>query len=178
MTDNRSSRWGRGPGRTNASRAELSAVLDSADLSERVRAAIAHALADPVAVTAYVNAVANRYATERERRTRPLLPPAAAFDPRRRWTLHLTYPANDLRDARDQAVTYAEGLTILRPELAASAALISRADAWNHIEPVFCGRVGPDDEVCMDVAGHPGFHRAAGLGGLCWGDGDDDGTGR
>ncbi|RGC67152.1 hypothetical protein C5N14_20360 [Micromonospora sp. MW-13] len=90
----------------------------------------------------------------------------------RRWTLHLTYLATDLREARDQAVVYTEGLTILRPELAASAALLSRADAWNHVEPVFCGRIGPDNEACMDVTGHPGFHSAAGIGGLCWGDGD------
>ncbi|WP_407938826.1 hypothetical protein [Micromonospora rubida] len=73
----------------------------------------------------------------------------------RRWTLHLNYLATDLREARDQAVVYAEGLTILRPELPASAALLSRADAWNHVEPVFCGRIGPDSEVCMDVTGHP-----------------------
>jgi hypothetical protein len=95
-----------------------------------------------------------------------------AYETPRRWTLHLTYLAKDVTEARDQAVLYAEGLAILRPELSPSAALLSRADAWNHIEPVFCGRVGPDNEVCMDVTGHPGFHSAAGIGGLCWGDGD------
>ncbi|MDG4775209.1 hypothetical protein [Solwaraspora sp. WMMD792] len=28
--------------------------------------------------------------------------------------------------------------------------------------------------MCAEVRYHPGFHRAAGLGGLCWGDGDGD----
>ncbi|WP_328344958.1 hypothetical protein [Micromonospora sp. NBC_00421] len=53
--------------------------------------------------------------------------------------------------------------------------LLFRADAWNHVEPVFCGRIGPDGEVRMDVTGHPGFHSAAGLGGPCWGEGDSSG---
>ncbi|MFV2086584.1 hypothetical protein [Micromonospora sp. LOL_021] len=54
------------------------------------------------------------------------------------------------------------------------APLLSRAEAWNFNEPLFCGVRGPDDEVCAEVRHHPGFHRAAGLGGLCDGDGDSD----
>ncbi|WP_432898762.1 hypothetical protein ACQP1S_22340 [Micromonospora matsumotoense] len=150
-------------------------MLDRADVSERVRAAIAHALAKPDALSSYADSLVTRYPTERERRSDRNGPPAGAYQLDRRWTLHLSYLAADLGEARDQAVVYTEGLTILRPELAANAALLSRADAWNHVEPVFCGRIGPDGEVCMDVTGHPGFHSAAGLGGLCWGEGDSSG---
>ncbi|GHJ06774.1 hypothetical protein TPA0907_11410 [Micromonospora humidisoli] len=154
---------------------DLAAILDGADVSERVRAAIAHALTTPDAVTSYDNSLVGRYATERERQAGRNRPPSSAYRLPRRWTLHLTYRAVDLREAREQAVVYTEGLTILRPELPASAALLSRADGWNHVEPVFCGRTGPDNEVCMDITGHPGFHSAAGIGGLCWGDGDSSG---
>ncbi|MEU8128736.1 hypothetical protein AB0B68_16095 [Micromonospora sp. NPDC049049] len=174
MTDNRSSRWEREPQQHNGFQDDLAAVLDGADVSERVRAAIAHALRKPDALSAYVTSLATRYTTERERRSGRNGPPAGGFRMPRRWTLHLTYLATDVTEARDQAVVYTEGLTILRPEMPAGAALLSRADAWNHVEPVFCGRVGPDKEVCMDVTGHPGFHSAAGLGGLCWGDGDGE----
>jgi hypothetical protein len=117
--------------------------------------------------------VVARYLSERERTGQPRnqlrLP---AFGARVRYTLHLTFAAADLAEARAHAVTYAEGLTTLRPELGAHAPLLSRADAWNHIEPLYCGVVGPDAEVCADVYGHGGFHRAAGLGALSWGDGD------
>ncbi|GIJ23993.1 hypothetical protein [Micromonospora lutea] len=171
MTDNRSSRWGRRAERAAGFQEELAAVLDGADVSERQRAAIAHALTRQSALTSYVEALVDRYTSERERRS-GALPLATADRLPRRWTLHLTYLAVDPQEAREQAVVYTEGLTILRPELPGGAALLSRADAWNHVEPVFCGRIGPDNEICMDVTGHPGFHRAAGLGGLCWGDGD------
>ncbi|WP_433114049.1 hypothetical protein [Micromonospora sp. CA-246542] len=157
MTDNRSSRWERESRQPRDVHDDLIDLLDRADVSERVRAAIAFALATPETLSSYLIALGP---TERER-------PAA-----RRWTLHLSYLATDLMEARDQAVVYTEGLTTLRPEVAAGAALLSRADAWHHVEPVFCGRSGPDNEVCMDVNGHPGFHSAAGIGGLCWGDGD------
>ncbi|WP_433534783.1 hypothetical protein ACQPZK_21870 [Micromonospora sp. CA-249363] len=155
MTDNRSSRWEPEPRQPRDVQDDLTALLDRADVSERVRAAIAFALAKPEALSSYLISLGP---AERER-------PAG-----RRWTLHLSYLATDLMEARDQAVVYTEGLTTLRPEVAAGAALLSRADAWHHVEPVFCGRIGPDNEVCMDVTGHPGFHSAAGIGGLCWGD--------
>ncbi|GIJ27645.1 hypothetical protein Vqi01_28070 [Micromonospora qiuiae] len=155
----------------------MSAVLDGADVSERQRAAIAHALTRPSALSSYVDALVDRYTTERERRSGgPSSSNAGRFP--RRWTLHLTYLAADPDEAREQAVVYTEGLTILRPELPAGAALLSRADAWNHVEPVFCGQVGPDNKICMDVTGHPGFHRAAGVNGLSWGDGDGPQTSR
>ncbi|GGM39190.1 hypothetical protein GCM10011608_24870 [Micromonospora sonchi] len=171
MNDNRSSRWGRRVERGAGFQEELSAVLNGADVSERQRAAIAHALTRPSALSSYVDALVDRYTTERERRSGGQPPTNAGRFPRR-WTLHLTYLAPDPEEAREQAVVYTEGLTILRPELPAGAALLSRADAWNHVEPVFCGRIGPDDEICMDVTGHPGFHRAAGVNGLSWGDSD------
>jgi hypothetical protein len=131
--------------------ADVLAVLDGADVSEPVRAAVEHALNTP---------------------------PEVAPTPHRSWpdpdsltpyTLHLTFPAADLDEAREHAVTYAEGLSMLRPELGIHASSLSRADAWQHNEPLFCGAIGPDAEICADVWDHPGFHRAAGLGGLCWG---------
>ncbi|MFY1703223.1 MULTISPECIES: hypothetical protein [Micromonospora] len=151
---------------------ELAAVLDRADVSEQVRAAVAHALTRRDPLSSYVESLVGRYATERERRSGPPLVPASVADAHRRWTLHLSYLADDLQAAREQAVVYTEGLMILRPELPGDAALLSRADAWNQVEPLFCGLPGPDGEVCADVTGHPGFHSAAGLGGLCWGHGD------
>ncbi len=176
MADNQSSQWGRFE-RASGFQEELSAVLDGADVSERQRAAIAHALTRSSALTSYVDALVDRYTTERERRSGGQPPTNAGRFPRR-WTLHLTYLAADMQEARDHAVVYTEGLTILRPELPAGAALLSRADAWNHVEPVFCGRIGPDNEVCMDVTGHPGFHSATGMTGLSWGDGDHPQTSR
>jgi hypothetical protein len=150
----------------------LAAVLDQADVSERVRAAVAHALTRPDPLSSYVAALVTRSGSERERRSGPALPSASAADAHRRWTLHLSYLADDRQAARERAVVYTEGLMILRPEVPGTAALLSRADAWNQVEPLFCGRLGPDGEVCADVTGHPGFHGAAGLGGLCWGEGD------
>ncbi|WFE41321.1 hypothetical protein [Micromonospora sp. WMMD998] len=169
MTDEQSLRRGRTESDFHR---DLAAMLDGADVSERVRAAIAHALTTADPLSAYPEAVINRGPAERERRSGRNRAPAGAYRMPRRWTLHLTYLAADAQEARDQAVVYTEGLTILRPELNADAALLSRADAWNHIEPVFCSRVGPDGEVCADATGHPGFHHAAGIDGLRWGDGD------
>ncbi|WP_326549304.1 hypothetical protein [Micromonospora sp. NBC_01813] len=143
----------------------------------------------PAIPAGHAEALVNRYLTERERRRPPAqtdgsgdrdgnLPDWLRYDRRGRYTLHLTFAAVDFDTAREQAVAYAEGLTTLRPELGEHAPLLSRAEAWNFNEPLFCGVRGPDGEVCAEVRYHPGFHRAAGLGGLCWGDGDvnSDGT--
>lgn len=117
-----------------------------------------------------------RYLSDRERggerRNQLRLPP---YHPPVRYTLHLSFLAADLAEARAHAVTYAEGLATLRPEVGVFPALLSRADAWNHVEPLSCAAVGPEGEVCADVYAHPGWHRAAGLGALSWGDGDGDG---
>ncbi|MEH0984324.1 hypothetical protein [Micromonospora sp. CPCC 205556] len=103
----------------------------------------------------------------------PLIsPPRRAPRPPRRFTAHLGFEADGPEQARDLAVTYAEALGLLRPELALGAATVSPADAWHRAEPLFCGAVGPDGERCADVAGHPGFHHAPGPGGLGWGEGD------
>ncbi|MFY1703848.1 hypothetical protein ACN28G_19255 [Micromonospora sp. WMMA1923] len=99
----------------------------------------------------------------------------------RRFTVHLGFEAADPGEALELAVGYAEALSLLRPELALGASALSPADAWHRAERLFCGSVGPDDEHCVDVAGHPGFHHAPGPGGLGWGDGDRppaDHTGR
>ncbi|MFC5944560.1 hypothetical protein [Micromonospora harpali] len=92
--------------------------------------------------------------------------------PPRWFTVHLGFAAAGPDLARELAVTYAEGLSVLRPELALGAAALSPADAWHRAERLFCGAIGPDGERCADVAGHPGFHHAPGPGGLGWGDGD------
>ncbi|MDO3702007.1 hypothetical protein Q3W71_09975 [Micromonospora sp. C28SCA-DRY-2] len=102
----------------------------------------------------------------------PLLaPPPRAARPVRFYTVHLGFTAAGPADARELAVGYAEALSLLRPELALGAAALSPADAWHRAERLFCGAVGPDGERCADVAEHPGFHHAAGPGGLGWGDG-------
>mgnify|MGYP000041245835 CR=1 FL=1 len=186
MTDNRSARWTDPTLDPTQRNRDLFAVLDRADLSEPARAAVAHALGPEVGPAGHAEALVNRYLNERERR-RPVtqvngssegpggignLPDWLRYDRRGRYTLHLTFAAADFDEAREQAVAYAEGLAILCPELGEHAPLLSRAEAWNFNEPLFCGVRGPDGEVCAEVRHHPGFHRAAGLGGLCWGDGD------
>lgn len=128
--------------------AELFAALDRADVSEAVRAAFAHALNPPPPVGSLVD----------------------HGDPRRRYTLHLTFPAGSLSAARSRATAYAEALLVLRPELSTSPALLSRADQWNHIEPLTCAHRGPDGEVCARATDHLGCHRDGATGGLCWGD--------
>ncbi|SCF44909.1 hypothetical protein [Micromonospora mirobrigensis] len=103
----------------------------------------------------------------------PLVGPARRTPrPRRHFTAHLGFEADGPEQARELAVAYAEALGLLRPELALGAAALSPADAWHRAERLFCGAVGPDGERCADVAGHPGFHHAAGPGGLGWGEGD------
>ncbi|MFI1197753.1 hypothetical protein ACH4T9_31460 [Micromonospora sp. NPDC020750] len=103
---------------------------------------------------------------------RPLLARPRRQAPPRHFTVHLGFAADGADLARELAVTYAEGLSLLRPELALGAAALSPADAWHRAERLFCGAVGPDGERCVDVAGHPGFHHGPGPGGLGWGDGD------
>jgi hypothetical protein len=98
--------------------------------------------------------------------------PRRASRPARRFTVHLGFTADGPERARELAVAYAEALSLLRPELALGAAAWSPADAWHRAERLFCGAEGPDGERCADVAGHPGFHHAAGPGGLGWGEGD------
>jgi hypothetical protein len=128
---------------------ELFAALDRADVSEAVRSAFAHALNPP---------------------TPPVGPPPDQNDPRRRYTLHLTFPAGSLSAARSKAAAYAEALVVLRPELSNSPALLSRADRWNHIEPITCGRTGPDGEACARPTDHHGCHRDSSPDGPCWDD--------
>ncbi|MGS2617559.1 hypothetical protein ACVCAH_24000 [Micromonospora sp. LZ34] len=102
----------------------------------------------------------------------PLVAPARRVTrPARFFTVHLGFTAAGPADARELAVGYAEALSLLRPELALGAAALSPADAWHRAERLFCGALGPDGERCADVADHPGFHHAAGPGGLGWGDG-------
>lgn len=186
VTDNRSARWTDPTLDPTERNRDLFAVLDRADLSEPARAAVAHALGADAGPAGHAEALVNRYLNERER-CRPVgrvnggggdrggnLPDWLRPDRRGRYTLHLTFAAADFDEAREQAVAYAEGLTILCPELGEYTPLLSRAEAWNFNEPLFCGVRGPDGEVCAEVRYHAGFHRAAGLGGLSWGDGDAD----
>jgi len=145
-----------------------------------VRAAVAHALnsrrwAGPFAD--HADALVARYLSERDGGSaRWHRPPEAGYDPRSRYTLHLTFPAADLGAARAKAIAYADGLATLRPELIANPPLLSRADEWNHVLPLLCGRPGPAGERCAGHSAHLGCHRPAGSSGLdgnrglCWSD--------
>ncbi|MEO3922756.1 hypothetical protein ABGB07_02565 [Micromonosporaceae bacterium B7E4] len=150
--------------------ADLFAVLDRADVSEAVRAALAHALNPPTPPDLPTDPDAHRR-LHHARETSPnlrLRSIGRTTEPRRRYTLHVTFPAHDLLAARHKAALYAEALLLLRPELTAHPALLSRADQWNHSEPITCGRPGPDGEVCVRAADHPGCHWDSVLGGSCW----------
>ncbi|MEV4389950.1 hypothetical protein AB0J68_30295, partial [Micromonospora sp. NPDC049580] len=58
-------------------------------------------------------------ATGAGRALRPLIgPPGRPMRPRRFFTVHLGFTAPGAADAREQAVAYAEALSLLRPEVA------------------------------------------------------------
>ncbi|MFD1321441.1 hypothetical protein [Micromonospora sonneratiae] len=191
MTNNGSPYWERerreetrseptGQSAPSESYADLFAVLDRADVSEGVRAALAHALnppptpiepIEPVEPADYADILVDRMVTGRESRPKLL---AGNNDARSRYTLHLTFPATSLSAARSRAAAYAGALGALRPELSFWPALLSRADQWNHIEPITCGTLGPENETCARTTDHLGCHRDT-AGGLCWG--DDESTG-
>lgn len=199
MTNNSSPHWDRsrpqqarpnptGHSAPSESYAELLAALDRADVSEAVRAAFAHALNPPPMAAAappppspagpndHANSLVERYLSTRGDGPRqPNQPPTDAEDPRRQYTLHLTFPAGNLRAARSKAAAYAQALATLRPEVGTSPALLSRADQWNHLVPVICGRTGPAGELCTRATDHLGCHRDATANGLCWGDDDPPG---
>ncbi|MGW0434974.1 hypothetical protein ACWDV4_20845 [Micromonospora sp. NPDC003197] len=162
-----------GQGAPSEPYAELFAVLDRADVSEAVRAALAHALNPPPAPAEsaerpdFVDALVDRLLTGRERGS---YRPAVNNDSGTRYTLHLTFPAADLDAAREQAASYTEALIVLRPEVGLSPALLSRADQWNHIAPVTCSLRGPDGERCIRPNDHLGCHRDDLALGLCWSD--------
>ncbi|MFV2101187.1 hypothetical protein [Micromonospora sp. LOL_024] len=67
MTDSRSSGRGSRVGWASTFQEDLSGVLAGAGVSERQRAAIAHALTGTSALASYVDALVDRYTTERER---------------------------------------------------------------------------------------------------------------
>jgi len=73
------------------------------------------------------------------------------------------------------AMALAEGLGILRPEVATYSAAVS-AGGWGDAEPVFCLADGADGAFCADIAGHPGWHSEAGVTGVRWGEADGEGT--
>ena len=107
----------------------------------------------------------------------------ADADPPPRYTLHLDFTADDTDHARTIACELAEGLGVLRAEVDMYSALLSTATEPEHAMPVFCRAPGPDDAVCADVHGHPGWHWEAAIGGVRWRDGaaqtrgNDDTTG-
>jgi len=150
--------------------ADLLAALDRADVSEALRAALVHALAPPAAPAEPPEVDLSAYAVGGGGGPNLRLRSIGGGDVRRRYTLHLTFPASSLRVARGKAAAYAEALVMLRPELGASPALLSRADQWNHVEPVTCGRPGPVGVTCARAYGHAGCHRDGTASGLCWDD--------
>ncbi len=148
--------------------AELLAALERTDVSEPMRAAISHALGERAGGVDPTDGLVGRYLGERERR--PYVGRSGPVDdPRGRYTLHLTFPAADLNAARAKAVSYAEGLAALQPEVGTSTPLLSRADTWNHLVPLFCGAARPPHGVCIAAPGHPGPHHAAAVRAHQWG---------
>lgn len=93
-------------------------------------------------------------------------------DPRLGYTVHITFDANDLAEARERAVMYVEALAVLRAEVSLLDTRLSLADVWQLTEPAFCCARGPDGDLCADVHQHPGFHSGPGIGALSWGEGD------
>lgn len=161
--------------------AELFAVLDRADVSEAVRAAFAHALNPPPSPAGppdQSEVLIGRRPSAPGGQVGPLRPRTGADDdPRDRYTLHLTFPAADLTTARAKAAAYTASLTAVRPEVLAGPALLSRAEQWNHVEPLRCGTLGPEGETCVRLTDHLGCHRDSATGGLCWGDDEPGGRG-
>jgi hypothetical protein len=75
------------------------------------------------------------------------------------YTAHLDFIADSAEAALDLAASYAEGLSILCPEVETRSARLSPSADWSTTMPVFCGMPsGVPDEVCTDRAGHPGGH--------------------
>jgi len=105
-----------------------------------------------------------------------LLLSAAQREPGRHFTLHVDFTADDPRRAREVAMALAEGLGILRPEVATYSAAVSTGGTWSDAEPVFCMADGPDGAFCADIAGHPGWHSESGITGMRWGEADGEGT--
>jgi hypothetical protein len=148
MTDNRSPHWRQPrPGQSERN-AELFAVLDRADVSEPVRDAVAYAINSarpPVTPTGHADALVALYLSERDRRDPAgRRPRRTGYDSSTRFTLHLTFAAADLDEARANAVTYAEGLAILRPELNEyqAGAVPGRRVAPRRAAVLWCGRPG------------------------------------
>ncbi len=175
MVNNGSPYW-KDPRRADppAPNAELLAALEQIDVSEPMRAAISHALGepaggdDPAGGADPTEGLVSRYLGERDRR-----PDAGRSspvnDPRHQYTLHLTFPAADLHAARAKAISYAEGLAALRPEVGTSTPLLSRAETWNHLVPLFCGATCPPRGICIAAPGHAGPHHSAALRAHHWG---------
>jgi len=105
-----------------------------------------------------------------------LLLSAAQREPGRHFTLHVDFSADDAQRARETAMALAEGLGILRMEVATYSAAVSTGGAWGDAEPVFCMADGPDGAFCANVAGHPGWHSESGTTGIRWGEADGEGT--
>ncbi len=101
---------------------------------------------------------------------------AAQREPGRQFTLHVDFAADDIGRAHEVALALAEGLGILRAEVATHSAAVSAGGVWGDAEPVFCVADGPEGAFCADVAGHPGWHAESGVNGMRWGQGDEDGT--
>nr|MDT0662358.1 hypothetical protein [Micromonospora sp. DSM 115978] len=86
------------------------------------------------------------------------------------FTVHLCFGAITMDDARRQAVSYAEALSIVRTEIAVGASWLSYADEWHRAERLFCPARSPDGGTCAGVLGHGGPHGAARAGGPTWSD--------
>ena len=84
--------------------------------------------------------------------------------PMRLFTVHLDFVAASEPEALVQAVTYAEGMNTLRPEVDCFTARMSADGNWSRSAAVYCGAAGPDEgDVCLDSAGHAGWHHGPGV---------------
>jgi hypothetical protein len=105
------------------------------------------------------------------------LPTATAAEaPAHQYTLHVDFTADDADKALTVAAALTDGLAVLRPEVDAYTARLSMPGASDNPRPLFCGANGPKGAVCGDFNGHAGWHIEAGVHGLRWGEGDEDGT--
>jgi hypothetical protein len=75
--------------------------------------------------------------------------------PGHRFTLHLDFTAVDAEQARVLAAALAECLGLLRPEVDAYTAAMSRNSDWAVAQPVFSAIDDSDRRPCADIADHP-----------------------
>lgn len=73
------------------------------------------------------------------------------------YAFRVDYLADDLEEAKDLAMAYAEGLAVLRPEVETRTAQVAPAADRSAEVQVFCNEPsGIPEEACTHEAGHVG----------------------